>query len=150
MLLGKQIILAVLQLKFQSCVRIIRTGNAQPENVLEIVKIGTNIEGMADNLEIYKSFLESPVLISWSKMCDSPELGMYSWDTNHFNNTQVVFPAVKYGSLLFSIDPYRILYCPTIGKSGRRSGGQMATTLVGTKKVFILFCFFPIPPFLAA
>ena len=84
--------LTVLQLKFQSSVKIIRAGNDQTENVFEIVKIGTNIEGTAENLEIYESYLEAPALISWSKMCDSPELGMYSWDTTHYNKTKVLSP----------------------------------------------------------
>ena len=60
-----------------------------PRNTFEIVKIGRNIEGVTENVEIYESYLEAPSLISWSKVCDSPELGLYNWDTSNQNITEV-------------------------------------------------------------
>ena len=62
----------------------------QPKNAYEIVKIGRNMTGFATNLEIYESYLEAPSLISWSKVCDSPELGIFSWGDREQNNTQVI------------------------------------------------------------
>ena len=61
----------------------------QPSNNYEIVRIGRNMTRFATNLEIYESYLEAPSLISWSKVCDSPELGIFSWGTREQNVTQV-------------------------------------------------------------
>ena len=61
----------------------------QPSNNYEIVKIGRNMTRFATNLEIYESYLEAPSLISWSKVCESPELGLFSWGARENNNTQV-------------------------------------------------------------
>ena len=61
----------------------------QPGNAYEIVKIGRKLTGFATNLEIYESYLEAPSLISWSNVCDSPELGIFSFGTREQNVTQV-------------------------------------------------------------
>ena len=61
----------------------------QPSNNYEIVRIGRKMTRFATNLEIYESYLEAPSLISWSKVCDSPELGIFSWGTREQNVTQV-------------------------------------------------------------
>ena len=87
--LKKIIFLTLLQAKYQSCVKIFRPGSEQPTNMFEIVRIGTNIEGLENNLEIHESYLEAPALISWSKMCNSPELGLYSWGTSNSTTDKV-------------------------------------------------------------
>ena len=76
--------------KFKYDLKVFNSNNdQQPRSAYEIVKIGRNMTGFATNFEIYESYLEAPSLISWSKVCDSPELGIFSWGAREQDITQV-------------------------------------------------------------